>query len=259
MNEKKQENKQLIFFMVLFNPDSNALDSIKRSVASGFKPVVYLNKVSQSWLEDLPKLGVTLLGNNENVGLGRAFSELEDYLIKEGFVYYIYFDQDTLVPSQVWEKIKSTHESGFDSPEIGMIHYSNADSSYPEMVISSGCVFSIPVIKKIGKHDDSYFVEGQDYEFCLRLKRNRLKILNIHEPLIDHHSLQDGKIFKKWGLSIPVRVYGSRRQSDFNHSHMKLIKCAVLSGQCRITFFLLKSLIYFNVKEIFSKILVKVA
>lgn len=254
MRESNSNTEKIVFFSVLFNPNENALNNIKNASESGYSSVVYVNRVDQTFLRELDLLNVVLLGRNENVGLGVAFSELEDYLSKCGVEYFLYFDQDTLVTSQTWKRILRSYKDCFSSANIGMLFFGANKSSYSDVVLNSGCLFSMDVIRKVGNHNSTFFVEGVDYEFCLRLKKYHYKIQNIYFDSIDHLSLQDGDVVNVFGLKLNARIYGNKRLKDFNKSHIRLLGISFASRQWRMGLFFVKSMLAFNMGEFKSRI-----
>jgi rhamnosyltransferase len=113
------------------------------------------------------------------------------------------------------------------------------------------------ILKEIGLHDKSYFVEGVDYEFCMRLFFSGYKIINMRCLGVDHKSLQDGFKVKLLSKNIFLRVYGKKRTNDFNIAHLRLLKIAIKKSNYKFTTFLLKSLIRHNIMELFSIIFSK--
>jgi rhamnosyltransferase len=249
----------VIFFSVLYNPEQNALDNIALAIETGFKPVVYLNKVDESFYQKLCAYNPIILGLNKNVGLGMAFYEFENYLEKSGESFYVYFDQDTKTNAAVWKGILEKTEIFKTQKNVGMLFLGKKKEPFSDIVVSSGCVFSSEVIQRVGKHCPSYFVEGVDYDYCLRLKIAGLKVHNIYCPDIDHQSLQDGHNVQFLGRSLIYRVYGSTRMRDFNASHFKLIWKSLAAGQIRFLLFFIKSLILFNINEYKSRLLQRVS
>lgn len=247
----------MIFFSVLYNPDYNAIRNIVLADKFRIKSVVYVNKVEACFLNELDNLDVVILGDNSNVGLGVAFYELEMYLAEIGEEYFIYFDQDTVTTEETWGFISRTYLDVFSRKNTGMIFYGWNTVESSDLVVSSGCLFSMQIINKIGKHDKGYFVEGVDYEFCLRLKINGYVIRNVFTESIDHFALQDGTRLKIAGFNIPVRVYGKSRTKDFNVSHSKLIRTSLRKGEFLMFLKFLKSAILFNVFEYLSRILIR--
>lgn len=247
----------IVFFSVLYHPEVNAFNNIQNSMLYGFIPVVYLNHAKQEFVDRLMALDVVVLGRNSNDGLGKAFSVFEDYLIEKKISHYIYFDQDTVVLDSAWEFIMMSYKKMFLEPNVGMLFYGNNKSTYSDIVVSSGSLFSTDIVKKIGNHNDAYFVEGVDYDFCLRLKICNYKIRNIYIEAIDHCALQEKNIIKIFNYYYAFRVYGNSRLCDFNRSHIRLFVDSINAGQYSMALIFIKSFTLFNVRESFSRILKK--
>jgi rhamnosyltransferase len=245
----------IFFFSVLYNPQENAIKNIVLAKSAGFIPIVYLNSVNEDYLNELKDLEVITLGDNSNVGLGRAFNDVETYFTLHSIEHFIFFDQDTIVEKSGWNYIKSTYLNLFQD-DVGMLYFnSHISSDDLNVVINSGCAFSLKVLSVTGYHDHFYFVEGVDYEFCLRLKAHGYKIKSVLLNAIDHSTLQDKteKIFL--GKKIDIRCYGSRRLRVFTKSHLRLIKKAIKLRQYKLLFFFIKSFIVFNLNELFNRFL----
>lgn len=245
----------LVFFSVLYNPVKNSIGNISRAGKLGIKSIVYLNSVSGDYLEELKKTDAHILGNNQNMGLGEAFHEFEQFMIENDYSHFIYFDQDTIVEDGAWKKIATSYKLHFSKDRIGMLHYSSDEIFGRRIVINSGCLFSMDILKKLGFHDRSYFVEGLDYEFCLRLKINGYNIATILCNGIDHKSLQDGFSKRLFSYNIPLRLYGKNRIRDFNRSHIRLILISLQNKELWFFYFFLKSLVKMNIMEIVSKLI----
>lgn len=242
------------FLTILYNPCQNYRRNITMALAFGFEPFVYLNSVSAEEIEYLNNLGVTVFGDNTNAGLGSAFFEMESYFASAGYVSYVYFDQDTYTTEATWTILSREADLLMSNSDLGSVFVTEAKLENPLAVISSGSLFPVSVFNTIGPHDPSYFVEGVDYEFCLRLRINGLSIKIVVDKSMDHSSLQDSKVVKLWRLSIPYRVYGDSRLTDFNHAHKRLLRQAFLNNEWKFLIFLLKSLVVFNLGERFSRI-----
>lgn len=244
----------LVFFSILYNPEENSLNNIILAKKFDIIPVVYLNKVDDFFLKKLIELDVVVLGKNINVGLGLAFYELEEYLKLNNLEYFIYFDQDTKVKQKAWTQIIGTYENFYKINDIGLLHYGNGSNKDSRIVTSSGSLFSMSILDKVGFHDKSFFVEGVDYEFCLRLNFFGYRIYNIISEAIDHKSLQDFFTINIYFKTIKLRIYGKKRTKDFNLSHKRLFKQAFKYSDYKFFFFLLKSIIRHNSMELISRI-----
>ena len=248
----------LLFFSVLYEPCENALTNIKIAKSLGLKSVVYINSVEPHYLKTLKKLGVLILGENKNVGLGVAFAEFEEYFITTDQEYFIYFDQDTIVSKHAWKNILSTHSEAFSDTDVGLIFYGSCTQKYPGFVINSGSLFSKRILNSCGLHAKNLFVEGIDYEYCIRIRKKSLKIMSISCAGIDHVSLQDSFIRSVLGYQFECRTYGLKRLFEFNKVHIRLLKIALFYGPRPDFLFLFKSFLYFNLKEALSQILLRV-
>jgi rhamnosyltransferase len=244
----------LIFFTILYNPSENALLNIRNAKLYGIHTAVYINKVSINYKFALEKEDILVLGSNVNDGLGVAFSALETYMKNSSYNFFIYFDQDTVVNKNCWELISKKYSKLFVDISTGLVNIIPSKRKNPKLVISSGSIFSMDILKKVGFHDHSYFVDGVDYEFCLRLKKNGYRIDNHHFAGIDHYSLQGIEKIKILGFSLAIRVYGRNRLVDFNYSHYRLLCDSFLSRQYIFFFLFLKSFFIFNFKEFFSRL-----
>jgi len=258
MQGNDEHSETVVFFSILFDPEQNALENIQNANRFGYKSVVYINRASSQFIADLNSLDVIVLGRNKNFGIGVAFSELEDYLKEYGIEYFLYFDQDTAVADHAWKYIQYSYKEFFSSPEIGLVFYGSNKSSYSKLVVSSGCLFSMGVIRKLGNHDSTFFVEGVDYEFCLRLKNSNYKIRNVYLESIDHLTLQNGNSLTKFGFEVNIRIYGNKRLKDFNISHIKLIGSSFALGQYEMALLFVRSMVAFNVSEFVSRVLTRV-
>lgn len=252
-------NESPIFFSILYSPEQNAIDNIISALKYGFIPVVYLNCVDEIFESKLRDLGVLVLGENKNVGLGTAFYELESYLSLKECKHYLYFDQDTVVKDCAWKVIKEDYNEAFSKSGVGMLFYtSNINSRFNNgLVVSSGCLFSLKVMDNTGFHSKELFVEGVDYDYCMKLLVNDLKINVRVIPGIDHESLQDDDYITFFGFKFKVRTYGQSRQKDFNRSHFALIKTALSQRLGSQFMFFLKSFVKFNVNECFVRLIIK--
>ena len=247
----------LVFFSVLYNPDDNALINIRFAKSLGILPVVFLNKVDDIYLNKLLQQDVVILGSNINVGLGLAFNELEIYLKKKNHNFFVYFDQDTKVNQTAWTHILDTYKYMFEIPSVGLLHYGHNTKTHSKLVTSSGSLFSLRILNEIGFHDKSYFVEGVDYEICLRLNLYDFKILNVKCLGVDHMTLQDGFKVNFLCKKFTLRVYGKNRTTDFNISHIRLLKKSISNFKYYFSLYFLKSLFKHNILEFISRIFIK--
>ncbi len=111
------------------------------------------------------------------------------------------------------------------------------------LAISSGSLFNLPALKKIGWHNEDYFVDCVDYELCLRARRCGFKIgLIKNAPDFDHVTEQPDQTVTLFGKKLLVRRYSATRIKDALRAYLKLIVVGVFQNRPRDTYALTRSL-----------------
>lgn len=251
-------NQGLYFFSILYNPSENAFLNIKSAIDAGYEVCVYINRVSPEDIDKLNLMNVKMLGDNVNKGLGSAFYEMEKLILRKGEGNYLYFDQDTVVKSSVFDTIKNRAVVDLDKADRGFVFYSSQDSEIFKSGFfpSSGCLFRVKQDSLF--HDNTFFVECVDYEYTCRVRAIGGKIRVVTLPGIDHDSLQDVSTKSVFGLNFKFRIYPLTRVMDFNKSHLKLIAFSLRNFQISSMLFLCRSLIAFNINNLKSHFLDKI-
>ncbi|CAH6800139.1 conserved hypothetical protein [Vibrio chagasii] len=248
-------NKKLVFFTVVYNPDDNVYVNISNAIDKGFDVFVYLNHASEDDIIRLKKMGINILGDNINAGLGVAFNDLETMLLKNGGGDFLYFDQDTIVGRETLSNILTRYRGDLKDNDGYSIFYTseNVEKFKSGFFPSSGCLFRIN--EESLMHNRSYHVECVDYEYCCQTIIDGGSIKPISIKGIDHESLQDSTEKSFLGKRVIFRVYPSSRVKDFNYSHVRLIVFSILNLRFKLAFFLIKSLFAFNAGNIKNRIL----
>ena len=242
----------LFFFTVAYFPDHNILKNAANAVLAGFKVYIYNNGLSHNIHRELSSMPLTLLGTGSNDGLGVAFAEFEvNYLTEDDF--YFYLDQDSSLGLNDWFLLASRCKASFYQKNVGMLHISKCIPR-SSILTSSGSVYSGFIIRYYVRHDPTFFVEGVDYDYCYRLFRHKLSVLSIPLESFDHTTLQDGIKICFLGLSFWARNYSLRRVVDFNYSHARLIIRCLLSRNLVYSFYFMRSLLFWNIRNILSGI-----
>jgi rhamnosyltransferase len=96
------------------------------------------------------------------------------------------------------------------------------------MAINSGSLYYLGNLKMINWHNESYFVDGVDYEFCLRSKKYNLKIGECSlAPGFDHKSEQGDDTCEIFGKVCQIRKYPMSRIIDVAFSGVKLFVISI--------------------------------
>lgn len=180
-------NKDVAVIVVLFNPTDGDISNVTK-LATHYHGVIVDNSMK-------PIRHEGTIGNMHYVcnGINRGIAYAQNIgiqiLIKDGFKYLVFFDQDSRVNNDYPMKIAKTFieiekaycnlallgptvinkQSGQEYTSA--IHKDNRKSSIFTQrrdVISSGCCISVEAMKNIGINDDSLFIDYVDFEWCWR-------------------------------------------------------------------------------------------
>jgi len=138
------------------------------------------------------------------------------------------------------------------SPNV-TISYQN----YKDVLLSrnSGSLFLLENMKKIGWHNDNYFVDGVDYEYNLRSKISGYKIAEFSmTPGFDHISEQGDKKCKIFGKVYLVRLYSSSRIIDTVKSSVKLIIKSILQLEIQFALKYFRLLLVYILSQLLARI-----
>lgn len=102
------------------------------------------------------------------------------------------------------------------------------------LAISSGMLFVLDNVARMGWHNPRYFVDGVDYEFCLRARARGYKIAVCSgAPGFDHVTDQADKDHVLFGRPLRLRKYPWRRVFDSLGAYARLSLTSLGRGDLR--------------------------
>ncbi len=190
-----------------------------------------------------------------NLGLGIGISTVCAQAYYDNSPLLLFFDQDTVFNEDTINFIQKFIENKLEQIKndystivFNSKNYNGEDSADKftvtnvDLVISSGSLFILKNLKKIGWHNERYFVDCVDYELCFRSLLNRLKVGECRTtPGFDHIREQPDREYKIMGITIPLRRYSSSRFIDASKASMKLIATSIFAFQPKFAFLVLRS------------------
>ena len=192
---------RLAIGIVTHFPNQDTLDRISMCKAQGLPLYLYDNTPNDS----IKKQAVVtdLNSKGQNNGIGVALYTLTQKAYEDGWEYFLYFDQDVIFSHDTisWIEQWLTHYQPTEKDGLIWFNYKDFGVKDPSMVlpqpikvaISAGSLFRLSAAKEIGWHTTTWFMEGVDYDFCLRLAQNGFNLLEVkHCPGIDYISHQQG-------------------------------------------------------------------
>lgn len=206
MTELAKINNPLVAgIVILYNPE----DSVVTNIYSYFDQIKELVAFDNSdcpndqiikVIKSLPK--VHYYTENRNLGVGSALNYGAHWAIKNGYDYLLTMDQDSSTSTDMVE-IMLNSTKNIDKKGIIVPFYENrykTEIQKPNTISeisfarTSGNLLNLSVFEKAGKFKESYFIDYVDLEYCMRLRINGYKIVQVHDAVLYHN---EGDLEKK--------------------------------------------------------------
>ena len=224
---------KVVAIVVTFNPELITLNSLLSAVSGQVGSVVVVDNGSGErfgqWFDSLdwPNLYGIFLDSNkgvataQNVGIERARQDDADYVIL--------FDQDSLpMPDMVDRLLAVAEEKQKVGEKVAVVgprfvdernqsqHSflrvnaftvnklycdSKGDELISDVIISSGSLIPMPILKEIGGMVDELFIDMVDIEWCLRARDRGYLSYGVCDAVM-YHSLGDEPL-NVWGRTFP--------------------------------------------------------
>jgi rhamnosyltransferase len=222
--------------VILYNPDENILDNINSYRNQVEKIFVVDNSelLNQVLLNNFASIkNVEYIFNNSNIGVATALNIGAQKAIDQDFDFLLTMDQDSKASEDMVQQLKNMFQS-FDNLGIAAAEHVNIDfrnmsdkfnSNDKEVLftITSGNLLNLAAYKNVGGFMDKLFIDHVDHEYCLRLNKNKYKVIKTNRAIIYHKlgNQSQKKIFK-WTFypshHPPIRLfYRSRNRFYVNH------------------------------------------
>ena len=238
--------------LVIYHPEESLSKRIDLMIELGFMVYVFDNSPDdEKYTKTIKKAeGICYLTAGKNVGIGYSLSTLCATAYAHGYQRLLFLDQDTGISGKTLDFISAYPQnmpiekqqqyaalvfSGNSAPDNNL-----ADVS---LSISSGSLFNLSVLNKIGWHSEKYFVDCVDYELCVRARRYGYKIGVVkNTPDFDHVTEQPDRTIRIFGKHLLVRRYSATRIKDAIGAYLKLIIGGFLKNKPGDTFALTRSM-----------------
>lgn len=214
--------------IVTFNPDKELLVNNIEAILYQVDKVIIVDNASQNQDMLLSNINkkysqIEIIKNIENLGVATALNQALDYGQINSYEWVLTLDQDSVCEQDFVKKyvqfIKSTDkvkEILLLCPKIIDINRKNEEKSNTlfeeiKVAITSGSLLNIENSIKIGGFLDLLFIDYVDFEFCLRGKLGKFKIIRLNNAILYHRlgEIQEKNIF---GLNIIITNHSPFRR-----------------------------------------------
>lgn len=219
---------EIAAIVVLYNPNKTVIDNIKSY--DKYMEKIYLIDNSEElsvWFIsqlknsiDMSKVEYYRFGQNK--GIAAALNEGMKRAIQDKYNWILTMDQDSSFGSDIIKEYKKCLDI-YDNSKIALIspqYVSNRNrlkkykNDYLELywTMQSANLINADNYKKVGKFMEELFIDCVDYEYCLRCRKKRLKILRCNNAILNHcpATTSEIRIFiwtLKYGVAPPIRIY----------------------------------------------------
>ena len=222
--------------MTLYYPDENNINNIALIAKQVNRLFVVDNTPLANGYEGLNIDNVTYISLGRNVGQPKAFNTvLKNYhYVWSDDDYVIFFDQDTIIPDNYIERLIQIFElllgNDFKIGCLGPVYY-NVSSGKMEMqhikqkvidgcyivedIIESSLLAKYKVLKEVDFWNEEFFLDGDDWDLCWRIRNKGYKIFKTDRISITHSIGEEEANFWffKMRRQAPVRLYYRIRES----------------------------------------------
>lgn len=260
--------KNIAIGFVIYRPNEEQYNRIKSVFRYGFEVYVFDNSPDYSVEKNFGFDNLRYFTCGKNVGLGRGIATICAQAYYDYNSALVFFDQDTVFNNETLHFIDN-----FYKENLGMaVSYSavlfnsksnlasvNDNKKYLKTVslaINSGSLFVLKNLKEMNWHNDKYFVDCVDYEFCLNSLIHGFEILEFSAtPGFDHTSEQDDSEYAVFGSTYLLRAYPKKRIINTCFASLKLLYRSLSVLEMRFFISIFKFIAIYIATQVFVRTL----
>lgn len=186
--------------IVSYNPQIDRLRANILSIYKQVSKVIIFDNGSEN-INTIIQLivefeNVELLRNDKNIGIAAALNKLMQWGADRDYNWMLSLDQDSVCGldyvSQMEKYLNVEPNLGIVAPiivdrNVGIVgHNPKKEYSHVNTCITSGAFSKISAWKKIGKYDESMFIDSVDFEYCYRMRKNGYGVIQIKNIKLLH-------------------------------------------------------------------------
>lgn len=191
--------------IVLYNPDINKLTENINSIINQVDYVILVDNGSEnkSDIEDTLKQRfnysdkVIIKFSQKNNGIAWALNEAFKIAEEQSVKWVLTLDQDSVCPSDMIKRYIK-YSASTDKSKIGILCPTIVDKNAGilegdihkteaiKRCITSGSFTSLKAWKQIHCFDEKMFIDGVDFDFCDRLRKNGYQLIRIGSICLTH-------------------------------------------------------------------------
>ncbi|PKL29108.1 MAG: glycosyltransferase family 2 protein [Spirochaetae bacterium HGW-Spirochaetae-2] len=233
-----QLERKIAAGIVLYNPDISRLQQNVETIVPQVEKLYIIDNNSKNieqvehTLKDYKK--IIFLRNFENLGIAQALNQISLKAYQAGFEWLLTLDQDTVCPHD----LVASYIPYIDDDFVGIIcpqfkivgqktklvDKETIPLETVELCITSASLTRLLVWDFIEGYNNWLFIDGVDYDYCIRVRRAGYKILRVNHAVIDHQVGDPELIKLPFGLSIKIYNHSDFRNYYIVRNNIYLLK-----------------------------------
>ena len=188
--------KDVLGIVVTYNPDVELLNKNIGSICQQVHHIVIIDNGSENYLDwhrDIKYENITWIRNENNLGIAKALNIGFEYSQRENYEYAITFDQDTVSPPKLVEKLFECMDDSvalvgpaFKNRGINKREVDSAGVETVPWLITSASLTRVSSWADVGGYDEYLFIDCVDIDFCNRLRKHGYNIIRNNDIFISH-------------------------------------------------------------------------
>ena len=161
---------------------------------------------------------IKYISMNGNQGIAKALNTGIEYAISKDYEYVLTMDQDSKFNNNLIDEYKKYYSKDIIIYAPKYIIDRKKTKKYKTNTIelywtmTSGNLLNLELYKKVGKFKEDFFIDGVDYEYCLRAKKYKCRMIQCNKAELKHNPgiTKEKKILfwnYKYGYMNPIRLY----------------------------------------------------
>jgi rhamnosyltransferase len=208
---------QIGAIVITFNPNPDLetnISTISREVdillvidnaSEKYDSVNILSRLEQNYSN------IRVIRNKKNLGIGLALNIGAEILIDEGIKWAFTFDQDSYASKTFFNEMKAKQK--IQKGEAALLYPKYIDQKSLQfftnekkeeeggnfIAMMSGNLIDLVAWSKLGGFDEDLFIDYVDFDYCLKILKNHLKIYKVNSAILMHNLGQQSahKLFDK--------------------------------------------------------------
>ena len=190
---------------------------------------------SIEYLKNLSSEKTGIIFNDKNYGIAYALNKGIEFAQAKGYSWILTMDQDSSISHGMINKMIDVYNKHLNKEKIAslspkiiydnkFVQIDNIREYHEEIaVITSGSLVKIDVIKEVGGFEEKLFIDSVDFDFCLKLKKFKYKVIVCNTATM-LHLLGENKKVKLFNRELNIHTHSLTRKYYISRNHVYIIK-----------------------------------